>query len=1572
MSCTQWIDRWPVPAAGIALALLYWHAGVAQAPQPVAPKSPRSSPAAHVLRNKLHPITPVTADVAAPQAAAPAFSLSPGTYSTTQVVSLSDSTPGAAIYYTITGFVVAPPPALYSGPITVASSETIHAVAIATGYSRSQAASAAYTIAPTAAAPTFSVPSGNYTSSQFVSIAATPGAAIYYTVTGNVVSLPSVLFTGPITISSSETLNAIAIAPGFSQSPSASVSYIITPPAPPPQILPAGGIYAAAQMVSIVPPIPGASIFYTTDGTIPTAAAAPYTGPIAVMSSKVIRAIAIVSGYSPSPATSVTFSIQSPLNLTLPSVLPQAFAGAPYSAAIQASGEGPNYTWTVNGAVIPANSAPVQISSGITVSTNGSFALDVGGKPSSPGSIMLSVTVIDNYTGDQAGPVTVAIPVSLASPLLLPAPNPSSLGPAMAHVRYMGFVGVSGGVPPYTWTVTGLAATLIAPTSTLISTLAGAGIAGYSGDGGPASAAQINPAGGAAVDLMGDIYFSDPASAVVRRIDASGNISTVAGTGVAGFNGDNLPASQAQLANPIGLAVDRAGNLYIADAGNERIREVNAQTGVITTVAGTGTQGFSGDGFAAFVAQLNWPTGVAVDFLGNLFIADSGNSRIRQVSAMTGNISTVAGTETPGFSGDSGPAALAQLNNPYAVAVDLSDNLYVADLAGVSGAAGTGGRIRFVAAGSGIITTVAGNGVAGFNGDGIAAIDANLNNPIAIAVDPGANLLIADFGNNRIRIVSPNGVIATIAGTGSAAFNGDGIPAVMANVASPLAVAADSAGNLYVADSSSRIRFIQTHASASQLVVQGTPPSAGVIAFQASVQDAAGSIAGPVSYSIPVAAPLPLALPLPNPASLPSAVAGVPYQGAILVSGGVPNYSWVVDGGMIPSTGTLVALPGGLSVSSDGSNTLTVRFTPEAAGAFTFSAAVKDGMGNVTAYIAYSIQAMSSPGSTLSGQVNFVNCGAPVTGVAVTISTNPAQVVSTDSNGRFAFQNVPNGSFTLTPTVAAPSSAFYPAIQTVAVNSTPVEGINFQASIGYAVSGSVGYTDGIGGRIYLSLLSTSCTVPALGTSIIAPQRFTIRGVPPGVYTLNAWVDELGYGALNASDPTVTLSGLTVGSAGLANVSISFTPPPPVTLVSPPTILYGGGFSGGAVLGYQPIVDSNGIEQAASYLIQWSTSPAFTSVTGSRTFTASGTAGARAWFLNSLGSGSKFYFRAQGVAGNSTSPWSNVFGPFTIGIPFAGSTVSGTISFANPVKGALYVGFRDLASGETYAQIILRPVSPQSYSIKVPTGSSYAMFALIDQNGDGMPSNIDINGLNEGTVVSVAGNTTQDLVMPQGNSATVTTQHFRQASSGGLVESYGLAFSIPTTNLLPLDVSLISGPNIPVPMDVGECLSCAASPYGFWMSLSGTVPNSGDSYVLTITDPSGIVAPGWSLGPIVDVAASVTGVVNAFAAGLSPGGIAGAGTTPTFTWADPPGADAFTYQFTLWDANGNIVWQIPAANASFTGFSSAVTSIAWGVDPTGAANPPSVPAFTAGETYTWSIQVQDANGNTAEAPVSFTP
>lgn len=324
----------------------------------------------------------------------------------------------------------------------------------------------------------------------------------------------------------------------------------------------------------------------------------------------------------------------------------------------------------------------------------------------------------------------------------------------------------------------------------ILTVVAGNGTAGFSGDGGPATSAALNSPHGVAVDASGNLYIADTSNSRIRKV-SGGIVTTVAG---GGSLGDGAQATSAAISFPEGVAVDSAGNLFIADTGGNRIRIVSA--GIITTVAGNGTAGFSGDTGLAVAAKLSNPRGVAVDSAGNMFIADSANHRIRRVSG--GIITTIAGNGVAGSLGDRGTATSAMLNTPVGLGFDAGGNLLIADSVNY--------RIRRVSAGN--IETVVGSGTLGFSGDGGPALSATLNIPTGVAVDSSGALVIADSLNDRIRRVS-GGLTATMAGNGSYKFSGDGGPATSAALNGPFGVALDSGGNLYIADAfNARIRKV--------------------------------------------------------------------------------------------------------------------------------------------------------------------------------------------------------------------------------------------------------------------------------------------------------------------------------------------------------------------------------------------------------------------------------------------------------------------------------------------------------------------------------------------------------------------------------------------------------------------------------------------------------------------------------------------------------------------------------------------------------------------------------------------
>jgi uncharacterized protein (TIGR03437 family) len=315
----------------------------------------------------------------------------------------------------------------------------------------------------------------------------------------------------------------------------------------------------------------------------------------------------------------------------------------------------------------------------------------------------------------------------------------------------------------------------------VINTYAGNGSAGFSGDGGAPTSAQFSSPLGLTFDSTGNLYIVDSVNQRIRKI-SGGVISTVAGNGTGGYSGDGKAATSAELLNPSAVAVDSSGNLYIADTFNHVIREVTTN-GNISTIAGDNTGGYAGDGGAATAAELEFPTGVAVDSSGNIYIADSGNNVIREISA--GTINTIVG----------GLATPVHLNDPESVLLDSSGNLYISDQSG----------FRILEFSGGVVNIIAGNGNIGSSGDNGLAVNAALDEPSGIALDAQGYLYICDTDNSRIRKVSPSGIITTIAGLGTPGYYGDGGPASGSLLDFPRGIVVDKSGNVYISDTGNDI-----------------------------------------------------------------------------------------------------------------------------------------------------------------------------------------------------------------------------------------------------------------------------------------------------------------------------------------------------------------------------------------------------------------------------------------------------------------------------------------------------------------------------------------------------------------------------------------------------------------------------------------------------------------------------------------------------------------------------------------------------------------------------------------------
>jgi hypothetical protein len=567
-----------------------------------------------------------------------------------------------------------------------------------------------------------------------------------------------------------------------------------------------------------------------------------------------------------------------------------------------------------------------------------------------------------------------------------------------------------------------------------------------------------------------------------------------------------------------------------------------------------------------------------------------------------------------------------------------------------------------------------------------------------------------------------------------------------------------------------------------------------------------------------------------------------------------------------------------------------------------------------------------------------------------------------------------------------------------------------------------------------SLLPFEDAVLANGTHEFFDLPFVINGVPPGTYTLQGFMDYARYGLQNAYDPAgATPVTVSIASGNVTNASVTLLDPTAAgdvlfTGAWGPSSLKFSPMDNGVIIQYQPII-KNGVEQALFYSLQWVSGDqgtgacqqtpdgGFTILPNFSSPIAAGSGRIVILDFNSPtggpvagapdfmdGSQTFLCMRATSIAPSGLPTdtefqFFNGITPITIGTPAAApgtNTVSGTVAIPAAVQptGPLYAGCYDLNSGKMFIDPSNEGPVPggNPYSVSgVPTGDSCFIFAMMDQNNDGFitPSNSttyineaggippvgDIYNINQPnpTVVQITGNTTQDVdLTPFANNsnAVVMTDHIQAVDlSGNPEEGYNLNIAVTPLMGVPVEATLLSGPNAVTPVDLAICTTCGGEQSQFNVSLStnGIRPQLGDAYVVQITynDTS-------QLPDVLTL--TVTGVSDAFATSFTPTGSVAGMTTPTFSWTDPSNPTNYIYQFLLSDSSGNTIWQIPGVNSFFSSFPSSITSIPWSTtkDPTGAKNPPSVASLTSGTTYTWSISVQDSNGNTAIKQVAFQP
>lgn len=511
---------------------------------------------------------------------------------------------------------------------------------------------------------------------------------------------------------------------------------------------------------------------------------------------------------------SVTSSIVSlVLASNPPSILMQptnqtVFPGASAVIGVMAAGTKPlQYLWYFNTTnLVQSSASAALVFNQLDITNQGGYV----------------VVVTNNY-----GSVTSRVAVLAFPPLVTSQPT-GQISFAGSNCVYN--VAASGyGLLTYQWQLNGTNVPC-----NIIATVAGGGLSNP-GNNGPATNASLNWIGGIASDSLGNLYIADQNRYRIQKVDSNGIITTLTGNGTNVYSGDNGSATNAGVVSPDSVAIDSSGNLFFAEYSGHRIRKVGTN-GIITTVAGNGTNGYSGDGGPATNAMLNYPQGIALDTNGCLYIADYYNNRVRRVD-QSGTITTVAGNGSFNFSGDGGPATNATLRYPDGVLVDSANNLYIADHNNM--------RVRRVDA-MGVITTVVGNGNSAFSGDGGAATNAGLYYPCGMTMDSFGYLFVADQGHYRIRQIDPFGTITTVAGNGNTTFSGDGGSATSAGLNWPAGVAVAASGGLLIADEqNNRIRSITLARSPLLNVTRATATNAGNYAV--TVANAFGSVTSGVA-----------------------------------------------------------------------------------------------------------------------------------------------------------------------------------------------------------------------------------------------------------------------------------------------------------------------------------------------------------------------------------------------------------------------------------------------------------------------------------------------------------------------------------------------------------------------------------------------------------------------------------------------------------------------------------------------------------------------------------------------------
>ncbi len=674
-------------------------------------------------------------------------------------------------------------------------------------------------------------------------------------------------------------------------------------------------------------------------------------------------------------------------------------------------------------------------------------------------------------------------------------------------------------------------------TSGHITTIAGTSTQGFSGDGGPAVDAQLDSPQGLALDAAQNLYIADTHNHRVRRLNlTTGIITTMAGTTSAGFDGDNGPATNAHLNLPTALALDTTGNLYLADTSNHRIRRI-APSGTITTVAGNGTQGFSGDNGLAVSASIDSPTGLVADSVGNLYLADTHNHRIRRIDATTGQITTIAGTGTVGQSGDGTPALNATLALPHGLTIDASRNLYLADT--------ENNRIRRIDATTGIITTIAGNGTQTFSGDSGLATTSSLDTPRSVSISPTGLSTIADTGNQRIRQISADNTIHTIAGLGLSTPGTLSLsaPSVIAygsgQITASLSTPTPATGPVTFLDTTNGIAT-----TLGTVMLAGNTATLNTATLPAGQHSITATYSGDTTHPSTQSSTLSLTI---TPQQLTASIT----PGTLLYGQPVPALTATLTGLLSQDATSLLTSFTTLAttLSPAGSYPILATLTGPAAGNYTLLTVP----ANLSITPAPTITILSTsattidPGTALTVTTNVASTtiGNPTGTVTLLDGTNPifTSPVSSNGNANFTDSTLVQGSHTLTirysgdnnflPSTSIPSiiGVGTPPITNSSEFTIATTGVATQ-TISSGSSASFGFSVQVQGTTLASPITLAASgLPNLATASFSPN-YLPPGVTPGTFVLTIATPQTTSLNQNITSPFRTLAFVLFSITGL--------------------------------------------------------------------------------------------------------------------------------------------------------------------------------------------------------------------------------------------------------------------------------------------------------------------------------------------------------------------------------------------------------------------------------------------------------